>query len=107
MIAQHEARLRAIARGKIIIGYRASGNEIRPSIPCARSHLKQYIGTIRQGTTAALVGALISGQQTAIWQKTQSISVAKSPCDQLKLAAIEIAAHHGRSTWHSAWHALS
>src|SRR5207253_7750379 len=79
---------------KKIIRHGPPGDEVRPAIPCAWTHLKQHIGTIRQWTAASVVSALIGGQQAAVQQNTQPVGVAKPPGDQLELAAIKIASHH-------------
>src|SRR6185369_12149418 len=78
------------------IGDRNVANEIGPAIPRTFAHFEQHVRHISNRTAATIVCALIDREQPAVRQKTESISVAQSPRDELELTSVFVATHYRR-----------
>src|SRR5579884_1754320 len=96
MICQHKAWSLTAHRSILRVGNGCVADKIGPAIPRALAHFKEQIRDVANRAAAAIVRALIDGQQSSIGQETKPEGVANAPGDQFQLAAVRIAAHNRR-----------
>src|SRR5579885_1316278 len=96
MICQHKAWSLTAHRSILRVGNGCVADKIGPAIPRALAHFKEQIRDVANRAAAAIVRALIDGQQSSIGQEAKPEGVANAPGDQFQFAAVRIAAHNRR-----------
>ena len=57
---------------------------------------QKHIGHVANRATAAVVRALVHGEQSAVRKEAKPVGVSESPRNQLQITAVFVAAHDGR-----------
>src|SRR5579884_4495332 len=94
MVCQYKGWGLAAHRTILRIGNGCIADKIGPAIPCTLANFKEQVRDVANRATAAIVRALIDGQQSSIGQEAKPEGVANAPGDQFQLAAVRIAAHN-------------